>query len=190
MAKITEEHINSLIVFEEYQILSNGRTTICCLTLKNGFIAIGDSSVIDIANFNEEIGQREARKNAIEKIWALEGYSSMQKDYENMAKSFSDYTLDFGGAIRALKEGKKVARKGWNGKNMWLSLSVGPGIAGARSAPWSSFWSENNAKYAVENGGFATVLPCITMKTATGEILMGWLASQTDMLAVDWFVVE
>lgn len=34
------------------------------------------------------------------------------------------------------------------------------------------------------------VLPSITMKTATGEILMGWLASQTDMLAEDWHVVE
>ena len=31
--------------------------------------------------------------------------------------------------------------------------------------------------------------PCITMKTATGEILMGWLASQTDMLAEDWLVI-
>lgn len=36
----------------------------------------------------------------------------------------------------------------------------------------------------------ATALPSITMKTATGEILVGWLASQTDMLADDWVIVE
>jgi hypothetical protein len=46
-----------------------------------------------------------------------------------------------------------------------------------------------NKAYAQENGGNATVLPCITMKTATGEILMGWLASQTDLLADDWGIV-
>lgn len=100
--------------------------------------------------------------------------------------------LDFGDAIRALKAGKRVARAGWNGKGMWLSLSAPPSdgpFALARSIPADSFWSENNRAYAEENGGFATVLPCITMKTATGEILMGWLASQSDMLATDWVVL-
>jgi len=102
-------------------------------------------------------------------------------------------SMDFGDAIRALKSGKRVARAGWNGKGMWLSLSApasGGPFALARSVPAEYFWSENNRAYAEENGGFATVLPCITMKTATGEILMGWLASQSDMLAVDWLVVE
>lgn len=102
------------------------------------------------------------------------------------------HMMDFGDAIRALKSGKKVARAGWNGKGMWLSLSApastGPFVM-ARSISSASFWSENNRAFAEENGGFATVLPCITMKTATGEILMGWLASQSDMLAVDWVVV-
>lgn len=94
--------------------------------------------------------------------------------------------MDFGDAIRALKAGKRVARSGWNGKGMWLSLS---GL-GVRSIPYTSFWSNNNADYArSQEDGHAEVLPCITMKTATGEILMGWLASQTDMLAEDWEVV-
>lgn len=99
--------------------------------------------------------------------------------------------MDFGDAIRALKQGKKVAREGWNGKGMWLSLSCeGGSLAMARSIPSQGFWSENNRRYAEDNGGHATVLPCITMKTATGEILMGWLASQTDMLAEDWGIVR
>ena len=94
-------------------------------------------------------------------------------------------SFSFGDALIALKAGKKVARSGWNGKGMWLSLS-GPGV---RSIPAGSFWSENNSAYAASCGGSASVLPCITMKTATGEILMGWLASQTDMLAEDWVVL-
>ena len=100
-------------------------------------------------------------------------------------------TMDFGDALRALKAGEKVARLGWNGKGMWLSLSCeGGSFARARSIPSQWFWSENNRRYAEDSGGHATVLPCITMKTATGEILMGWLASQTDMLAEDWEIVR
>ena len=95
--------------------------------------------------------------------------------------------LTFGLALEALKLGKKVARAGWNGKGMWLSLSGV--VAMPAEVPAEKFWSSNNRAYAIENGGSAKVLPCITMKTATGEILMGWLASQTDMLADDWQVV-
>lgn len=98
--------------------------------------------------------------------------------------------MTFGAAIEALKAGKKVARAGWNGKGMWLSLS---GPLGGRLIPSAAFWSRNNAEYAAQQdqfNGHAMVLPCITMKTATGEILMGWLASQTDMLAEDWRIVE
>ena len=98
--------------------------------------------------------------------------------------------MTFGLALEALKSGRRVARKGWNGKGMWLSLS-GDGI---REIPAQAFWSENNARFAMERGGFAPVLPCITMKTldSTGReaILMGWLASQTDMLSEDWEIVE
>lgn len=94
--------------------------------------------------------------------------------------------MDFGDAIRALKSGKKVTREGWNGKGMWLSLSN----AGTMELHADGFWSKNNADYARSRPDqCAVVLPCITMKTASGEILMGWLASQTDMLAEDWEVI-
>ena len=95
--------------------------------------------------------------------------------------------LTFGEALEALKAGARICRAGWNGKGMWLSLS---GPLHGRAIAFESFWSLHNAEFARRNGGSATVLPCITMKTATGEILMGWLASQTDMLAEDWMLVE
>ena len=93
--------------------------------------------------------------------------------------------MTFGDAIAALKAGARVARAGWNGKGMWLALSCGD----TRDVASENFWSPHNAEFARQNGGTAKALPSITMKTATGEILMGWLASQTDMLAEDWVVV-
>jgi hypothetical protein len=93
---------------------------------------------------------------------------------------------DIGFARTMLAAGKRVRRAGWNGKGMWLALS---GLDGVREIPADSFWSPANRAYAEEQGGVAKVLPCVTMKTATGEILMGWLCSQTDFLATDWEVV-
>ena len=97
--------------------------------------------------------------------------------------------LSFGRALEALKLGKRVARAGWNGKGMWLALSH----VNERTVPAEQFWSAHNAEFARSQGGSATVLPCITMKTVNAQgregILMGWLASQTDMLADDWLIL-
>jgi hypothetical protein len=92
--------------------------------------------------------------------------------------------LSFGLAIEALKKGLRVARAGWNGKGMWLCLSPG-----RESFSAVDFWAPANRDYALEQGGSAKVLPSISMKTAAGEIQMGWTASQADMLADDWTVV-
>lgn len=76
--------------------------------------------------------------------------------------------MDFGAALVALKCGQKVARSGWNGKGMWLCLI-----------------RAGNAMH----GGFA-MQDCIGMKTASNDMQPGWLASQSDMLADDWVIVE
>jgi Protein of unknown function (DUF2829) len=92
--------------------------------------------------------------------------------------------INFGQSLEILKAGGTVARAGWNGKGMWLANSPG-----SKALPADKFWAGPNRAYAESQGGTADVLPCITMKTATGEILMGWLASQSDMLAEDWVQV-
>lgn len=117
-----------------------------------------------------------------------EGYISWspKEQFDNAYREINGMT--FGAAIEALKMGKKVSRAGWNGKGMWLSLSNTDRVT--KWIPAASFWSENNKAFADQQGGFAVVLPCITMKTATDEILMGWLASQTDVLAEDWGIVS
>ena len=94
--------------------------------------------------------------------------------------------LTFGRAIEAMKRGKKVARRGWNGKGMWICV---PLCDGPKEIPATGIWGKPNAEYALQNGGTVKVMPYVTMKTADGSIVMGWLASQTDMLAEDWEIV-
>lgn len=95
--------------------------------------------------------------------------------------------MTFGMAIEAMKRGKKVARKGWNGKGMWICV---PLCDGPKEIPSTGVWGKPNAEYAEQNGGTVKVMPYVTMKTSDGSIVMGWLASQTDMLSEDWVIVE
>ena len=90
----------------------------------------------------------------------------------------------FGEAIEALKQGKKVARKGWNGKGMYLWLKPAATI----KAEWCK--DPILKDIAEANGGEVAALGPICMKTADGKILTGWLASQTDMLLEDWVIVH
>lgn len=120
----------------------------------------------------------------------FKGYISWspKAQFENAYRETTGLT--FGMAIEALKKGLKVSRAGWNGKGMWLSLS---GPLEGRVIGADQFWSENNREWARQFGG-ALVLPTITMKTINSSgreaILMGWLASQTDMLSEDWEIVQ
>lgn len=95
--------------------------------------------------------------------------------------------VSFAKAVEALKEGKRVTREGWNGKDMWICIS---GPLKGREVAEENFWSKQCSAYARQNGGSAIVLPTINMKTADGGILMGWLASQTDILAEDWIILD
>lgn len=89
--------------------------------------------------------------------------------------------LTFGEALMLAKRGKAVARSGWNGKGMWVTKSPGQG-----QVPAMQLWAPANRAYAESRGGVVSVLPAMTMRTVAGEIMMGWLATQSDMLADDW----
>jgi hypothetical protein len=91
----------------------------------------------------------------------------------------NNFTADFGTAIRWLKEGKKVARKGWNGKNMWLVY-----MPPFRVEEPNERTQAHGIKEAFDCGGY------IVMWTAQGVWQPGWLASQPDMLSDDWGIVE
>jgi hypothetical protein len=79
-------------------------------------------------------------------------------------------TMDFGDALVNLKAGKRVARKGWNGKGLWLELQH-PDTFSKMTLPYVYL----NYPEDADNTPGARV---------------PWLASQTDMLCEDWVVVD
>lgn len=89
MNKLTPEYIESLIIRENTMYVrdsfapaNDSNITIVILRLKNGFEVIGQSSCIDSNNFDKEIGAGIARKNAVDKVWEIEGYLLKQRMYE------------------------------------------------------------------------------------------------------------
>lgn len=88
-------------------------------------------------------------------------------------------TFDFSRALDLLKAGDKVARKGWNGKDMFIFLVPGSKFLVNRP-PLLGIYPE---------GTEITYHAHIDMKTAQGYAVP-WLASQADLLAEDWIVVE
>lgn len=71
--RLTPEQINQTVAKTEYQVFGDV-LTVCVLTLRNGFMVVGESAPASKANFDKELGQKIAYLNAREKIWALEGY--------------------------------------------------------------------------------------------------------------------
>lgn len=97
--------------------------------------------------------------------------------------------MNFGEALEALKAGKKVARAGWNGKGMYLYLVHGTTVDKENLRNEASLILPEDDG-AMHGTGVANFLSHIDMRTASGDVCIGWLASQTDMLAEDWLVVD
>ena len=86
---------------------------------------------------------------------------------------------NFSQALVQIKNGRKVARKGWNGKEMFLFLVQGSTFQVNRP-PLLGIYPE---------GTTISYRPHIDMKTVNGEVVP-WVASQSDLLENDWFIVE
>ena len=95
---------------------------------------------------------------------------------EDVIFCLEDDTYNFGEAISFLKEGMKVARKGWNGKKQYIELATNISYVNASEEV------VNCEHDAIGNKAIAFV--------GTSGVQMGWLASQADMLAEDWMFAE
>lgn len=93
--------------------------------------------------------------------------------------------MNFGLAIEAMKKGKKVARKGWNGKGMFIYLVEGSNVGAEMIQGRARLVTES-----LPNNDCIDICPHIDMKSADDKIVIGWLASQADMLSDDWVIVE
>lgn len=108
--------------------------------------------------------------------------------------------LTFGLAIEALKLGKCVARKGWNGKGMYIFLrpsdkiNIRTVVEKVKSLPESVKSKIDASDDRINPGEFGLKTiefgAYLCMKAADNTIVNGWLASQTDILAEDWCIVE
>jgi hypothetical protein len=85
-------------------------------------------------------------------------------------------TFTFGEAISNLKRGKKVQRQGWNGKNQYIELATNI--------------SYKNTDEEIINAEHDSIGNKAIAFVGTSGVQIGWLASQADMLAEDWKIVE
>jgi acyl CoA:acetate/3-ketoacid CoA transferase alpha subunit len=77
--------------------------------------------------------------------------------------------MNFADAVNSLHDGKTVARKGWNGKGMWLVKA-------------------DRGTFEIDGKVGGNLIPFIVMKTADNKFVP-WLASQSDVLSNDWEIV-
>lgn len=87
--------------------------------------------------------------------------------------------MDIGGAMNAMREGKRVARSGWNGKGMFVFLVPGSTFQVSRPPLLGIYPEGTTINYHSH----------VDMKTADGTIVP-WLCSQADLQAFDWEIVE
>ena len=81
-SQLTASDIHAAIANTAYFVMPDGRTTICQLTLNNGYTLLGTSSCVSAANFNQALGEKYAYEKAFDKVWELEGYLLRQRRFE------------------------------------------------------------------------------------------------------------
>lgn len=123
----------------------------------------------------EELDIRETQKveytlsNILSDDWII-------ANQENCPQLRGEATFSFGEAIKYLKRGMKVARKGWNGKKQYIQLAT--------------VILYKTADNEIVNCEYDTIGNKAITFIGTSGVQMGWLASQADMLAEDWIFVE
>lgn len=96
--------------------------------------------------------------------------------------------MNFGQAIEHMKIGLKLAREGWNGKNMFVVLMPALKLPAHSSQELGAKANDRTAKYIGENTPLDSQ-PYFAMFNAQGKWQPGWIATQSDMLAEDWLIV-
>lgn len=87
MNKVTIESIKAKIKAECFLVLPDGRTTLCILSLENGFTVKGMSACVDAANFDVAAGRHWAYEDAIKQIWPLEGYLLAERMFKERSQT-------------------------------------------------------------------------------------------------------
>ena len=87
--------------------------------------------------------------------------------------------MNFGLAIESAKKGERIARAGWNGKGMYVFIA--DNVEFHTNADISEFQGAADGVYVTD---------MLVLRTAQGNLQPGWLATQSDILSDDWYIVE
>ena len=167
------------------------KTTVVRAVLRNGFEIVESSSCVSPENYDEAMGRDICLEKIRDKVWELLGFLlqtavhgcavrpeavGQEAGPQGAAPEAERKGVGFGEALEAMKAGKKCRRAGWNGKNQHIELAT-------RISYMTAGGVYMNVKHeAIGNKAIAFV--------GTSGVQMGWLASQADMLAEDWEIVE
>ncbi len=176
---VSQQMVDDFIL-ETWTTTLGDKTTVVRAMLRNGFEIVESSACVSAENYDETMGRAICMKKIKDKVWFLLGFL-LQTAVHGVKKTETEadrpaYGMTFGVAIEAAKKGKRIARKGWNGKGQYVELAK----AISYKSPTGAVV---NAEHdAIGNQALAFV--------GTSGVQMGWLASQADMLADDWEIVE
>ena len=206
--KVTREHLGMRIASADYVVMPDGRTTVCQLTMQNGFTVRGESSCVSAENFNKELGEKYAYEKAFDAAWAFEGYllaelrhrearGDENRHREEQEKARRDVLLalmdmlmvsDTDALLRrvtALRDAHTVV-----GSFGWALERLNKGSRVARAG-----WNGKGMWVCAIHPGSAmfkglAMQPCLGLRTVSAVMQPGWVPSQQDMLTVDWVIVE
>ncbi len=81
--QIQMSDLHNKVKHVSYTVLPDGRTTICQLTVENGYSIIGKSACVCIENYNQGLGEKYAFEDAMNQLWPLEGYLLAENLFRN-----------------------------------------------------------------------------------------------------------
>lgn len=161
------------------------KTTVVRAVLRNGFEIVESSSCVSPENYDEAMGRDICLEKIRDRVWELLGFL-LQTAVRDIAGAVqeaehpcggncvcAEERRDFGWALRQLRHGGAVRRRGWNGRGICILLQV-PDECSKMTQPY----------IYIDTTGLQTENP------AAPKGRVPWLASQTDMLAEDWEIVE
>lgn len=176
---ISQEMVDDFIVKTETQTMG-GKTTVVRAVLRNGFTIVESSSCVSPENYSEEMGRQICMKHIKDRVWMLLGFLLQTAvngiNYKEPVRDPME-GMPFGVALEMAKKGCKIARRNWNGKNQYVFLARNVGFT--TDADMSAFEDKDVAVHDL-----------LVIKTSQDILQPGWLATQSDMLADDWHIVD
>lgn len=98
--RVTPQDVQDAIVNKTFTLLPDGRTTICQLTLYNGFTVYGSSACVSIENYNQELGERYSEEKAIDRVWEVLGAVLADRLHKKEQETAKPVALDYVSQMR------------------------------------------------------------------------------------------